>query len=92
MRLQVRTQVWAYSLDPHQKVVAALERGRFNIEEVTASFSVGLTFSEKLLHRQREVNDFRPVRTKAVSTRLSAKPSNCLTRGWAFISCGPISR
>ncbi len=50
----------AYSLDLRQKVVAAVERGDSTIEEVAASFGVGLTFVKKMLRQHRETGDLRP--------------------------------
>ena len=47
----------AYSLDLRQKVVAAVERGDSTIEEVAASFGVGLTFVKKMLRQHRETGD-----------------------------------
>jgi transposase len=50
----------AYSLDLRQKVVAAVQRGDSTIEEVAATFGVGLTFVKKMLRQQRETGDLRP--------------------------------
>ena len=50
----------AYSLDLRQKVVAAVERGDRTIEEVAASFGVGLTFVKKMLRQHRETGDLSP--------------------------------
>jgi transposase len=50
----------AYSLDLRQKVVAAVERGGSTIEEVTATFGVGLTFVKKTLRQHRETGDLSP--------------------------------
>ncbi len=50
----------AYSLDLRQKVVAAVERGDSTIEEVAASFGVGLTIDKKKLRQHRETGDLRP--------------------------------
>jgi len=49
----------AYSLDLRQKVIAAVERGDSTIEEVAATFGVGLTFVKKMLHQHRETGDLR---------------------------------
>jgi transposase len=53
-------QSCAYSLDLRQKVVAAVERGDSTIEEVAATFGVGLTFVKKMLRQQRETGDLSP--------------------------------
>ena len=50
----------AYSLDLRQKVVAAVERGDSTIEEVAATFGVGLTFVKKMLRQHRETGDLSP--------------------------------
>ena len=50
----------AYSLDLRQKVVAAVERGDSTIEEVAATFGVGLTFVKKMLRLHREIGDLSP--------------------------------
>ena len=50
----------AYSLDLRQKVVAAVERGDSTIEEVAATFGVGLTFVKKMLRQHRETGDLHP--------------------------------
>jgi transposase len=50
----------AYSLDLRQKVVAAVERGDFTIEEVASAFGVGPTFVKKMLRQHRETGDLRP--------------------------------
>jgi transposase len=64
----------AYSLDLRQKVVAAVERGDSTIEEVAASFGVGLTFVKKMLRQHRETGDLRPRPHGGGQTpRLSAK-------------------
>src|ERR671912_2168910 len=63
MRPWIRSKVRemrAYSLDLRQKVVAAVERGDATIEEVAASFGVGLTFVKKMLRQHRETGDLRP--------------------------------
>src|SRR5215212_1906027 len=68
------TAMRAYSLDLRQKVVAAVERGDSTIEEVAASFGVGITFVKKMLRQQRETGDLRPRPHGGGHTpRLSAK-------------------
>ena len=50
----------AYSLDLRQKIVAAVERGDFTVEEVAAASGVGQTFVKKMLRQHRETGDVRP--------------------------------
>lgn len=69
----------AYSLDLRQKVVAAVERGDATIEEVAATFGVGITFVKKMLRQQRETGDLRPrPHGGGHVPRLSAKHLNLL--------------
>lgn len=63
MRPKLRSKVRgmrAYPLDLRQKVVAAVERGDFTVEEVAAAFGVGQTFVKKMLRQHRETGDLRP--------------------------------
>jgi transposase-like protein len=73
----------AYSLDLRQKVVAAVERGDSTIEEVAASFGVGLTFVKKMLRQHRKAGDLTPARTAAVRRRGSPPgTSSCCAPRW----------
>ena len=69
----------AYSLDPRQKVVAAVERGDPAAAEVAATLGVGQTFVKKMLRRHRE----------APATCVPARTAQAITlvtegdiRGW----------
>lgn len=50
----------AYSVDLRERVVAAYQTGTYTIAEVAALFSVGKTFVNEMLRRQRETQSLLP--------------------------------
>lgn len=68
----------AYTLDLRQKVVAAVGRGDSTIDEVAATFGVGLTFVKKMLRQHRETGDLSPRPHGGHTPRLSASHLNLL--------------